>query len=291
MSAEITPFPESRLSRSIGISGQLADALRDSASPPSADTAVVPSAVQRVAGDPPPVPAALAPLHELEPSLMALVDSEDLVTEEQEQGFLQDLSQTLQATVAKRDRVAAFIKHCESQEAAIDAEIERLNLRKKGFASAARRVRNYVLWIIDALGAIDEKGKPRKLEGQNFTFSTRAVKDKLEITDEHLVPDSFARIHFSVPAAAYARVAKVLEALDVLPAKAERIVDFEAVRKYLEGPAAPCVLCDGTGGVNALTEEARDIEVACPDCGGTGAVLPSLPGANMLRNRRVLVLK
>jgi Siphovirus Gp157 len=272
--SDVIQLPESRLSRAVALSGQLAEALT------SSDAGASEASVGgRNEGAITSLPAALAPLHELEPSLMSLIDTAELVTEEQELAFMEELSATLQSTVAKRDRVGAFIKHCEARKEECAEEIERLQARKKGFANAAERVRDYVLWIIEGLGP-DEKGKSRKLEGDKFTFSTRKAKDKLDIYDETLVPNQYKSVSIELRADVYFRYAGVLRELLGIETASNYSVDEALLRKDLEAPSVECDYC-----IADIDKE------ACPKCGGSGIVPPSIPGARLITERKVLVLK
>jgi Siphovirus Gp157 len=290
----VAQFPESRLSRSVELSGQLAEALAD-------DIGAPPTPVGTVGKDDPanpgrelaPLPAVLSPLHELEESLLALLDTEELVTEEREQAFLEDLSHTMQATVAKRDRVAAFIKHCEAQVEVCADEIQRLQARKRVLANAAERVRSYVLWIIEALGP-DAEGKLRKLEGDKFTFATRKAKPKLEITDESSVPQKYKWVKVGVPAEQFERYRGILrELFGTLPAL-DYSLNEAGLRAALEGAPEICAVCGGDG--NALIASGSQVDGSgeyypCPHCGGSGVVPPSVPGARLLTDRNSLVLR
>lgn len=237
-----------------------------------------------------PIPAVLSsnlgPLHELEESLLALLDTEDCVTPEQEQAFLQDLSETMQAAVAKRDRVGAFVKHCEGQAALAADEIRRLTVRKRALENAAERVRGYVLWIIEAMGP-DDKGKLRKLEGNKFTFSTRKAKAKLEITDEAAVPDQFRLVSITVDATEFRRFEQALKGLFRETFSLSYELHQDRLRAYLEGAPTECALCGGSGEIFVIPESAD----CCDACGGSGVIPPSVPGAKLLTDRNSLVLR
>ncbi len=301
-------FPESKLSRSIELSGQLRDELAKN------EIGVPPTPVGTAGTDDPskskgealaPIPAVLSPLHELESSLLAFLDTEDCVTEEQEQAFLADLSRTMQATVAKRDRVAAFIKHCEARADECANEIKRLHARKRTFDSAAERVRNYVLWIIEALSPGPD-GKYKKLEGNKFTFSTRKIKPRLEITEEADVPATFKSACIEMPAEQYTQYRKVFEALgiELSVETTDFAVDESRLRTYLEGAPQPCADCNGSGIVQgrlisgfisgidseAVARNEADYQ-CCPTCRGFGVIHPSVPGARLLTERNALVIR
>lgn len=265
--------------KALEISGQLAEVLaQDVAGSPTASGAAGRDDSSKSKGEGlAPIPAVLSPLHELEESLLAYFDSEELVTEEQEAEFVRDLSATMQATVAKRDRVGSFIKHCEGQAALAADEIRRLSVRKRILENTAERLRGYVLWIIEASGPNDN-GKLRKLEGDKFTFSTRKAKPKLEITDPLTIPNQFCDVCLTLPAELYYRYQTVLKALLPDAVVSPLVVNEDMLRKHLEGAPTECEACAG-------------IQRFCPSCGGSGVIPPSVPGARLLTDRNTLILK
>jgi hypothetical protein len=145
---------------------------------------------------------ALAPrapsLFDLEQDYEALLDTEALVSPEQEAEFRQELALKLEASVEKRDRVGQFLLHCRHQQDNCDAEIERLVARKRTFEAAEKRMRQYVQAVIESLG-VDAKGKPKKLEGNTVTFSLRAKPGAVEITDESAVPPEYKSVVVKLP--------------------------------------------------------------------------------------------
>ena len=54
-------------------------------------------------------------LYQIEEQLQALFDSAELVAPEQETEFMAELSKAIEKAVDKRQRVAEFIAHCQSQ--------------------------------------------------------------------------------------------------------------------------------------------------------------------------------
>lgn len=180
-------------------------------------------------------PLAFPALFEVEENLLALLDTEELVTPEMEQEFLQDLSDGLQVAIDKRDRVAGFIKACEVNAKMAAEEIARLQGRKKLLESAAERVRKYVTWIIEALGT-DPKGKLRKLEGHRFTMSARACPVSVEITKEEDIPRKFRHVTLSGPAEVMDKLlVKAIEEFGRMePLQGSTTVDRSAVKKALE---------------------------------------------------------
>lgn len=137
-------------------------------------------------------------LYDIEQELDAFVETESLVTSEQEDEFAVELARALQASIEKRDRVGQFIRHCELQADNCDIEIKRLQERKRTYQLAEKRMRLYVQHVIESLGP-DTKGRPKKLEGKAITFSLRAKPAAVEIIDEQLIPAEYKAISLTLP--------------------------------------------------------------------------------------------
>lgn len=135
-------------------------------------------------------------LFEIEDRYLALLDSADGVTEEQAEEYRQDLAHSFAATVEKRNRVAAFVGHCEAMAARADGEIKRLQKRKKVFEGAAQRVMDYVLWTMRQL---DKK----KLDADLATFYRKDNPPSVQITDEAAIPARYKTLTITVPAEAW----------------------------------------------------------------------------------------
>src|SRR5579875_2943559 len=131
-------------------------------------------------------------LYEVEQELLALLDTEDLVRPEQREEFERTLAAALAASVEKRERVGQFLRFCELQQENCDAEIQRLQRRKHQFSIAEERTRACVQNVLESLG-VDDKGKPRRLEGKTVTFSLRAKPASVDVTDEAAVPSRYKR--------------------------------------------------------------------------------------------------
>lgn len=102
------------------------------------------------------------------------------------------------ATAEKRDRVAAFIRYVETQPEAIDAEIKRLQARKKSIARGAANLRSYVYRTMVAT-------KQRVLEGAVSTFKIVKNPPSVEVTDVAALPDSMVnvKVEFTVSRGVY----------------------------------------------------------------------------------------
>ena len=289
-------FPESRLSKPFEISGLLAEEMAkneatekravvgagepETTNPPEGAVALAAPALQTV----------IPPLYEIAAELQCLLDTEDLVTEEQELAFVAELARNVQHFVHKRDAYGHFIRTCESVAAYDAEEIKRISEHKKRVQNAAERCRRYLAMVLDALGP-DTRGRFR-LEGNTLTLSTRAVKSKLEIFNESLVPIEYKNVTITVPAQWFEQYAKVLEALGVPISRATFTVNEGGVRAELEGAPMPCSYC---GGVGKIDKDACDLmslqPVQCPDCHGSGVLPRSVPGARLIEDRRTLVIK
>lgn len=145
-----------------------------------------------------PVTATSLTLYEIEDSLLALTDTDDLVSDEQRTEFEQELAIQLQTAVDKREAVGRFIRFCDVSCQNCDIEIKRLQERKKRWQNAEARMRQYVQSVIELMGQ-DDRGKFRKLEGRTITFSLRANPAQLDIADNSALPDKYQDITVTVP--------------------------------------------------------------------------------------------
>lgn len=138
-------------------------------------------------------------LYAIEDGLLALMDSEELVSEEKEREFQAALAKQLRKAAAKRDAVGQFIRHCETMAEASKSEETRLRERRKFYERAAEKMRRYVKNILESLGT-DERGSWRRLEGNTFSFFLRDNHPSVRIVDSEAVPDRFKDITMTVPA-------------------------------------------------------------------------------------------
>jgi hypothetical protein len=172
------------------------------------------SSVQEAGGDTvrlaPEILAAARPLYDIEAHLAALVDTEEMVPEELEAAYAQELQTTLHATVDMRDRVGQFILHLKSQVAFSHAEASRLEQRERFFEKALARMEAYVTRTIDSLGR-DAKGKRKKLDGNVITLSLHGCDKRVEVTDEAAVPTRYKRVTVTLPAETWELVCDSLD--------------------------------------------------------------------------------
>lgn len=158
---------------------------------------------------PAPLPAARS-LYDIEQHLAALVDTEELVPDDQEQMYALELHATLLAVVEKRDRVGQFMGHLDSQIAFAHAEVKRLQVRESLYQRALDRMESYVMRVIESLGT-DAKGKRKKLEGNTITLSLHGCDKRVEVTNEVAVPTKYKRVTVTLSAETWELMCDSLE--------------------------------------------------------------------------------
>jgi len=149
-------------------------------------------------------------LYDVEDYLVALTESAETVTPEQEGDFLEDLKAALSSAAEKRDRVAHHLAHLEEQQAFAAKEILRLQKFKKEREVAQSRLESYVSYCIESQGK-DKAGKYRKLEGNTTAMFLRACPASVEVTDMDSLPPEYQSATVTMPASL---LNKVLNALD-----------------------------------------------------------------------------
>lgn len=187
-----------------------------------------------------PKPAASLTLYEVEDDLLALLDSEALVTPEQKTQFEVELALALLAARSKRDRVASFIKSCDTAAKFAGEEIKRLRDRKQVFENASERLREYVTRVIREMGE-DAKGKLHKLEGDHFTMYAQACPVSADISDEASIPGKYKNITVTMAMNEWAQL--MLTAEQQIPGWTKRFdgsdaplvsIDKQAIKRDLE---------------------------------------------------------
>lgn len=144
-------------------------------------------------------------LYSVEQELASMEDTEGLVPSSLEEQFLADFGAALTTAADKRDQVAHFLAHLESQQAFAAAEIARLQAMKRNYEVVQERLENYVKYVILSMGK-DAKGKWKKLEGHTTVMSIQKSPDSIEITDERAVPLDYERATVTVPAGTWQEI-------------------------------------------------------------------------------------
>ncbi len=191
-----------------------------------------------------PPPESARTLYEIEEHLAALADCTESATPEQEQAFLGDFQAALTTAEDKRDRMAQFLVHCESQAALADQEIKRLQARKAFYERTVARIEGYITMVIVSLGS-DAKGKWKKLEGKTVTFAVQRNPPSTVISDETAVPLDYKSTTVTLPSRLWERLvdsldfelgAEVLEAVK----RATHAVDKTAIKAAIEAAVPDC---------------------------------------------------
>jgi hypothetical protein len=140
-------------------------------------------------------------------------------------GILEEIGAALRETKAKRDRVVAFLRHCEQQIRFADQEIERLGRRQRRIAVVQNALEQYVIGVIDRFVAPDRRGVKR-LEGNVSSLRIQKNPDSVAIVDDGAVPLAYKDVVLTMPA-------YVWEAILQRLSKDER-VEFERSLKRRE---------------------------------------------------------
>jgi hypothetical protein len=173
-------------------------------------------------------------LYSTEEQYLALLNTEDLVSPEQEAEFRAELADALKTAVEKRDKVAAFLRICRHHEDAIDTEVERLTKLKKNYVTGRERMQKYIVSVIEGMGT-DAKGKYPSLKGETCVIGVRRGPGHIEVTDEAKVPAEYKTATVTMPAALWADIREVIND-DVLQTEVrERFsVDKTAIKAAIE---------------------------------------------------------
>ena len=145
-------------------------------------------------------PANNCTLYDLEESLTAFVETQDLAPDEPtRQLVLEGIGQALRKAKDKRDAVVAFLRHCEQQQEFADAEIERIERRKEFIARVQQELERYVVQVIEQFAAPDRRGIKR-LEGNVSSLRIQKNPDSVVITDVTAIPLARKDVILTMPA-------------------------------------------------------------------------------------------
>ena len=148
-------------------------------------------------------------LYQIESDLMALVESAETVSELQREAYALELRAALATSIAKRQRVGEFLAHCEAQEEACSAEIDRLTALRHRYAKARERVQGMVVSIILERGQ-DERGKWPMLEGQTVTLGIASTPPAVRIEDGVEIPAALQTVTVRMQADNWDRIVAAL---------------------------------------------------------------------------------
>ena len=144
-------------------------------------------------------------LYAIEEQFVALLDTEDLVSDEQRLAFLDDLAEANQQAVVKRDQLIRFLRHLDLQQESISAEQERLSKLKAVYANTQERVEKHVAGVIERFAPEPKRGAKR-LEGSIGVLSLRKNPDHVEVTNPEAVPIGYRDVSLKMPAVVWAHL-------------------------------------------------------------------------------------
>jgi Siphovirus Gp157 len=172
-------------------------------------------------------------LFTIEDDLQALLNSEELVNDEQWDEFKQEVAAKLRSAVDKRQRFGEFIRFCELMQSNCDTEIKRLEALRKMYAAAQDRCEQFVVYTIEQLGR-DRRGRYPKLAGHTVTLSVAQNPDSVELVDKESIPDRFQSVELKLPLDAWKQVLESFDSRNDAEAQetaaALRAADESAVR-------------------------------------------------------------
>ena len=128
----------------------------------------------------------MASLYEIDSNIQAIIDSiysgDDEVTDADFTALLELKAER----TAKLENIALYIKNCDSEAAAIKAEIDNLTARAKRLERKSEGLRGILLNSMIANG-------DKEISSPRYSAKIRTSK-ATEIIDESLIPDDFVRI-------------------------------------------------------------------------------------------------
>lgn len=209
------------------------------------------------------VPVADHTLYHLTDELAALLGLRSEMEEAKDDTTAVDeqIAEYMAALPEKVDAVVHVLRTFESQAELASAEVKRLTARRRKFASAVERLKEYCCNVLEKMPK-PNKGS-RRLEGSTATLAlkTNGGVEPMTIYDESLVPDEYCLFEVRLNCEEYLRFKAADAVIPELPII--RTPDNQRVRKAL---SAPCWLCDGNG-------------ADCSECGGSGH--STVPGARL----------
>ena len=147
-----------------------------------------------------PAPASTCTLYELEDNLEAFANTIDLAEDEPTRRLILDeIGQALRRAKEKRDGIAAFLRHCETQQRFADLEIERIQKKKVRIAQVQAELERYVVQVVEQFAVPDRRGVKR-LEGNLSSLRIQKNPDSVLITDLDAVPLAFKQAVLVMPA-------------------------------------------------------------------------------------------
>ncbi len=155
-------------------------------------------------------------LAEIEDFLSAMVQSAELVTDEQMAEYLADLGEASDAALQKRDRCAQAIFRFEEMVQLIEARrsqlqerMDQLKLMANSVKGAQGRFERYLISIVEAYGAVPKRAKNKRIEGKVFALALATAPDSVAIENESQVPKEFKKVTVKLDLPIYERLVEL----------------------------------------------------------------------------------
>jgi hypothetical protein len=110
--------------------------------------------------------------------------------------LLADIGEAMERSAEKRDAMAHYRAHLQSQIELADSEMERLEKRKRGTQGALKRLDAYLLSTMERL-------EVKKLEGRTATIAMRRNPAGVDILELEAVPERFKDVEVKMPLASW----------------------------------------------------------------------------------------
>lgn len=167
-----------------------------------APTETAPASPIAAPESPAPPPRGALTLYQHEDWLVALRDSEEGLTDEQQTerlAILDEIGVATEAAKRKRDNVARYLRDLDAIDERAGGEIKWLTEQRRKLQAHRDRVRAYVASVVSQYAPEPPPGKngapgARKLEGETFALALRKSPDSIEIDDVKLVPAKYKRV-------------------------------------------------------------------------------------------------
>ena len=136
-------------------------------------------------------------LYELTTQYKGLAELDDLPED-----ALHDTLEALEGDLqVKAENLLAVVTNMGADVAAIDAEIKRLQARKKAITNRQESLREYLRYNMDEAGI-------SKITCPLFTITLAAGRPVVDVQDESLIPDGYARVERKLDKTAILRALK-----------------------------------------------------------------------------------
>lgn len=136
-------------------------------------------------------------LYQAEEQLQALLDTEEMVPEEQRAEFAAELLAAGETALAKRDRTIQFLRHVQEQIAFAKAEEKRLAEWRKSLERGLERTEAYILAVVEQLPP--PKRGPKRLEGRVGALVAAGSPPSVRIDDDAVLPADLCRVEVTIP--------------------------------------------------------------------------------------------